>query len=113
MKNIVVYSGLVLLVLNSIAGLTLSSYNQFNWIAIDIIICLNVLLLFLLMNSQQKDGFKIGFGFLLPFLGLAQILAGFFLENAIKDNAPLLLILTLFSFQLICLLFGKFFTRYS
>ena len=55
----------------------------------------------------------ISYQILILLLGFALILVGFFLKNTVEDNAVLLLILTLFSFQLICLLFGKFFTRYS
>lgn len=55
----------------------------------------------------------ISYQILILLLGFALILVGFFLKNTVEDNAALLLILTLFSFQLICLLSSIFYSRYN
>ena len=112
MKNIFTYIGLILILLNSSIGLISASYSSFNWVANDIIILLNTILLSLIANSKQKDGFKISFSFLLPSLGLVQLILGTMMANQLEDNYKLIFILCLFMVQLLFVLYGKVFSKY-
>jgi hypothetical protein len=112
MKNIFTYIGLILILLNSLIGLISSSYSTFNWVTNDVIILLNTVLLSLIANSKQKDGFKISFSFILPIIGLVQLILGTMIENKLEDNYKLIFIICLFVVQLLFVLLGKVFSKY-
>jgi hypothetical protein len=112
MKNIFAYIGLILILLNSLIGLIISSYSTFNWLTNDIILLINTILLSLIANSKQKDGFKISFSFILPIIGLIQLILGMKMVNHLEDNYKLIFIICLFIIQLLFVLFGKIFSKY-
>lgn len=112
MKSIFTYIGIILILLNSLIGIISSSYITFNWLTNDVIILLNTVLLSLVANSKQKDGFKISFSFLLPILGLGQFILGTLMENQLEDNYKLIFIICLFIVQLLFMLLGKVFSKY-
>jgi len=100
MKKVFMFSGLLLLMLNSLLGLILSRYEPFNWIINDIIILINVAFLAYLATSQIKDAFKFGLTLLLFVAGLAEFIMGFFMESHIIDNFLFILIITAIIIQL-------------
>ncbi len=93
MKNTFLYTGALMLLLNSIVGLILSFYDVFNWVVNDIVIVFNIGALLYLSVSKIKDGFKFGMSFLILFLFLAQFVIGLFLDNSLNDNWLLILML--------------------
>jgi ABC-type lipoprotein release transport system permease subunit len=112
MRNIFTYIGLILILLNSLIGLISSSYSTFNWVTNDVILLLNTVLISLVANSKQKDGFKISFSFLLPVIGLVQLILGSMMMNQFEDNHKLIFIICLFMIQLFFVLLGKVFSKY-
>jgi hypothetical protein len=58
MKKIFIYSGALLLMLNSLLGLVLSAYEPFNWVLNDGVILVNIALFNYVAVSNIKDGFK-------------------------------------------------------
>lgn len=112
MKNIFTYIGLILILLNSSIGLISSSYSSFNWVVNDIIIALNTIILSLIANSKQKDGFKISLSFLIPVICLIQLILGMIMQGQFKDNYKLIFIICLFIIQLLFVLLGKVFSKY-
>ncbi len=113
MKHIFIYIGLLLLILNSIFGLISSTYKPLNWISNDIIIICNTLLLGFLANSKLKDGFKISMSFILPIIGLIQLIFGLFLNEHSLNSLSLISIIGLFGIQIFFLLIGKVFSKYA
>jgi len=113
MKHIFIYVGLLLLILNSIFGLISSTYKPLNWISNDIIIICNTLLLGFLANSKLKDGFKISMSFILPIIGLIQLIFGLFLNEHSLNSLSLISIIGLFGIQIFFLLIGKVFSKYA
>lgn len=113
MKNIYSYIGLLGIILNSFIGIILSSYLSFNWVANDIIILVNMILIMILSHSKFKDGFKISFSFILPFIGVVQFITGFFLDNKVEDNFLLILIVGMFIIQLFFMIIGAIVSKYA
>ena len=100
MKKVFIFSGLLLLILNSLLGLILSRYEPFNWIINDFIILINVAFLGYLATSRIKDAFKFGLTLLLFVAGLAEFLLGLFMESYLTDNFLFILICTALIIQL-------------
>ena len=94
MKKIFLYTGALLLILNSLLGLMWTAYEPFNWALNDGIILINMVLLNYLAISHIKDGFKFSITMFLFVSGLAEFFLGLFMKSYFTDN-PLLIFLCL------------------
>lgn len=113
MKNIFIYIGGILLLLNTVSGLVLKNYNTTNWISNDLIILVNSILLSLASKSKIRDAFKISFSFILSFLGFIQFILGLFISDQVENNFLLIIILILFSIQVFFLLMGRITSKFQ
>lgn len=90
MKKIFIYSGILLLILNSLLGLLLSAYEPFNWVLNDGVILVNLGLFNYLAVSRIKDGFKFFMTLFYIVSGLAEFLLGLFMKSYFTDNLLLI-----------------------
>lgn len=102
MKNSILIVGFSLVVLNTVIGLVLSGYSNFNFLFADIGILLSTGFLYYLLNSSIVDGFKIGVGFFIVLLGIARFICSVISPEKIEDNIALIIF--------ICLVFLEFST---
>ena len=101
MKNNILLIGIVLTFLNTIIGLVLSDYSNFNMLFVDISILISTVVLYYLFNSSITDGFKIGVGFVAVLSGLARYFCALFSIGQIENNIALIIFMCLISFELI------------
>jgi hypothetical membrane protein len=92
MKKIFIYSGALLLMLNSLLGLVLSAYEPFNWVLNDGVILVNIALFNYVAVSNIKDGFKFSMTLFFFVSGLAEFLLGLFMKSYFTDNLLLILL---------------------
>ena len=92
MKKIFIYSGVLLLMLNSLLGLILSAYEPFNWVLNDGVILVNIALFYYVAVSNIKDGFKFSMTMFFFVSGLAEFLLVLFMKSYFTDNLLLLLL---------------------
>jgi hypothetical membrane protein len=92
MKKIFIYSGALLLMLNSLLGLVLSAYEPFNWVLNDGVILVNIALFNYVALSNIKDGFKFSMTLFFFVSGLAEFLLGLFMKSYFTDNLLLILL---------------------
>jgi hypothetical membrane protein len=92
MKKIFIYSGVLLLMLNSLLGLVLSAYEPFNWVLNDGVILVNIALFNYVAVSNIKDGFKFSMTLFFFVSGLAEFLLGLFMKSYFTDNLLLILL---------------------
>ena len=102
-----------MLLLNSMVGLILSSYDIFNWVVNDIVIVFNTVLLFYLSISKVKDGFKFGISFLIVLFSIAQFVLGLFLDNSLNDNWLLIFTLVISVIDIGLLLIVRSLSKYA
>ncbi len=79
----------------------------------DLIIFINTFLLFVLLNSKQKDGFKISFSFLITLIAATQFIFGLIMSNTFENNFSIILITILFFMQVVLLSLGNLFSRHA
>ena len=72
-----------------------------------------MLLLYVLANSKQKDGFKISFSFLITVISAIQFVLGIVMNYTFENNFSLILIVILFFIQLVVLLLGNLFSKHA
>ena len=89
MKNAVIVTTAVLLVLNIIAGLVFSSFRPFNVVFTSLIIVITGLLLYLLRVVRMKDAFAISLSFLFIFLGIVEYIMGALSPDRFQNNSVL------------------------
>lgn len=68
MAKLILIFGSLLLLVNTLFGLLISSYLPLNWVAVDVVLLINALLLYKVSTSQMNNGFKVSLSFILPFL---------------------------------------------
>ena len=95
MKNLVLILGGLLFILNTLAGLIISSFETSNILFTDISILLTTLLLHKIVTSQMDNGYKIGIGFFLCLSGFIRYFLALFSAEGFKDNWTLLIFLFL------------------
>lgn len=86
--------------LNLLVGLMLSAYTVFNMVVVSVILFLTAGILLWIDNSNTlKDGFKVSLSFIIPSLGLLEIILGALMPSRFVDNWCLLVILLLMAFE--------------
>jgi hypothetical protein len=101
MKNSIVLTGSILTLLNTVIGLILSSYPNFNMIFADISILLSTGILYFLFQSNAADGFKIGVGFIAVLSGFGRFLCAVFSSSQLENNIGLIIFLFLITLEVI------------
>jgi hypothetical protein len=86
MSKLILIIGSLLLFINTLFGLIISSYLPLNWVAVDIVFLINILLLYKISLSQMNNGFKVSLSFIFPFLGIISTILAVLSPDKFKDN---------------------------
>jgi len=108
MKKTIIIIGIVILLLNTIIGGLSSSYQDFNVVLVDVSILLTVVLLYIVVESQIADGFRIGLSVLFSITGLARVGCALVANKEVEDNVSIIILLILLAFEVICFVITKF-----
>lgn len=103
MKNLALITGVMLLVFNTLIGLIVSTYSEFNFLMVDISIVISTTLVYVISSTRLDDGYKIGLSWLFIFTGLIRIACCIALPNYAKNNIVLFLIVGVTLFELLCI----------
>lgn len=103
MKKAIIITSAILLALNLIVGLVLSSYDWFNVAVSSGVIILTVFLCLLADRATIKDGFKVSLLVLFSIIGLIQYVLAVFMPSAFTDNLIFIAIIVLFGIEAILL----------
>ncbi|MFM7637131.1 MAG: hypothetical protein ACKO5W_04615 [Crocinitomicaceae bacterium] len=101
MKNNILFIGAILILLNTLLGLIVTSYPNFNMIFADISILLSTGILYFLFQSSAADGFKIGVGFIGVLSGIGRFLCAVFSSVQLENNLGLIIFLFLITLEVI------------
>ena len=86
MSKLTLIVGSLLLFVNTLLGLIISSYLPLNWVAVDIVVLINILLIYKISISQMNDGFKVSLSFIFAFLGIISSVLAVLSPDKWKDN---------------------------
>jgi hypothetical protein len=86
MAKLILIFGSLLLIVNTLFGLIISSYLPLNWVAVDFVLLINILLLYKISKSQMNNGFKISLSFIFPFLAIISTVLAVLSPDKFKDN---------------------------
>ena len=108
MKKAILYSGLILIILNSIIGFVLPDYKQSNVLLVDISLAISNGLIYGVVESKIVDGFRIGLSVLFILSGFIRVLVAFSSNEDVKDNFSIVILLVILAFEVICFVVSKF-----
>ena len=111
MKLIIYATSIILLVINVIACLILSSYGWFNFTITSVCIVVAAFLLILIDTVKLKDAFRFSLSFIVAFLLLITLVLGAICPNQLKDNWYLILIILILGFEIVLTLIAAFVTK--
>ena len=107
MKSTSLIIGGILLVLNLLIGMIISSYETFYVVTNSGIIVVNTALLLVLGSLNVKDGFRYSLNILFPIFALAEFLIICFSRPEVENNWGLIIVLLFLVFQIVLLLGAK------
>ena len=103
MKNLSFIIGSILLLLNVLFGMMLSSYSTFNWLLNSGIIITSVVILYMVSSMELNDGFRVSFNCLFPMFTFIELICGFLAPEQFNDNLYLIAIMLLVVLQVVML----------
>ncbi len=86
MSKLILIIGSLLLFINTLFGLIISSYLSLNWVGVNIVFLINILLLYKISTSQMNNGFKVSLSYIFPFLGIISTILAVLSPDKFKDN---------------------------
>lgn len=92
MGKIILIISLIMVLLNTLAGLIFSGYEPFNYVFSDINILITGGLIYFVANSNASDGFKIGISSFFFLTGAIRFLIAVFSNQGFENNLLLLLV---------------------
>ncbi|MEQ9288692.1 MAG: hypothetical protein RIG77_17355 [Cyclobacteriaceae bacterium] len=113
MKNLIVISGIVLLLLNGLTFLIIESYDSDSIVASEISLLVSVLLLYLVAISKLDDAFKIAltFGFILT--AIVKYILSLYFSMPFTNNYVFLVLAILTGIEVLGFVGLKYFSRHS
>lgn len=111
MKQVIIIIGCLILALNLLFGLLLSSYQSFNMLLNCGVIILNTLILLWIGEIELKDGFKVSYNVLFPLLTLIEVFIVAFAPQRWEDNGALLFIVLLLALQITLLIISHYVSK--
>ena len=107
MKNVSLVAGIVLVVLNTMIGIILRAYSDFNMVFVDLSLILSTGIIYYLLNNPIADGFKIGAGFFLLIGGILRVILAILSPNQLENNVLLILFISFLSLEIIVIFIAK------
>ena len=86
MKKIIVFTTILLIIVNALAGVMISAYPYFNAIATSVTLLLTGGLIYAVAYYPIKDSFRASFTFLFFFIGIILYLLMMFSKSQLQDN---------------------------
>ena len=106
MKNIFLFGGIITILMNSLAGIILTSFPTYNWVLADVSILFSAGLIFVLYTRFLDNAFKIAFTFLFLISGLIRYVLSLFANSEIENNWILLMIGGILFIEVFIFIFG-------
>ena len=107
MKYIEIYIGSLILLLNIVIGVIVSSFSLQNIIFTSIVIVTTTILMHILNKLNVKDGFKYSFIILFSFFSVIQYVLCLLSSSNIEDNWNIVICAIIFIFEIILILISK------
>ena len=103
MKNLILIISALLIVFNTLIGLTITNYITISFLLVDLSIALSASIIYFTVFSKIANGYIIGLTVLFFFSGIARCLCLVFAEQVWTNNFCFIVAIGIFLFELSCL----------
>ena len=107
MKIKILKIGFVLVFLNTILGIILSSYSIFNFVFVDTSLVLSTLMVYVITTSDLPVGFRLGYYMAYGLTGIIRFLCAFLSVNTFENNFTFVLFAVIVAFEFVIYLLAK------
>ncbi|MCL2328129.1 MAG: hypothetical protein FWC39_06395 [Bacteroidetes bacterium] len=108
MKKIVLITGLLLLIFNTLAGLIISAYSLPNFLATNLSIALTTALMLWIAQDKYSDAIRIGLTSLFALTGLVRMICVIVMSQTWENNYLVLVAFGILLFEVVCLAAAAF-----
>jgi len=95
MKKSIFFTGIILVIINTVSVLIFQEYETYNMLFADFSILLTTGLLYMMYQMKTADGFKIGFTLLFGLTGLVRFICAVSSSSEFKNNYAILIFIIL------------------
>lgn len=104
MRTLSIIIGLILLIVNALAGILISDYKLENILMSSCVLLINTLLLWVSGNSDMREAFKISFHILTPIFCIIEFVLAIMSPSTWENNFYFIGIIVILAFQAILLI---------
>lgn len=108
MKRLIIITTIILLVVNGLLGLILTTYHSINFYLNSGVILLTGILLVIISSTHLKDAFKISLYSLFTIVGGIEYILGFFAPEEWNNNWFIILVLAVSAIEIIIILLTNY-----
>jgi hypothetical protein len=99
MKNLILLTGIVLVLINTTAGLIFQDYETHRMLFADLSIIITAGLLYMMYQMKNADGFKIGYTLFFGITGFVRFICAISTSSEFKNNFALLIFIIIFCIE--------------
>jgi hypothetical protein len=111
MKNLILITGFLAIVLNTLFGLILSSYTTQNFLLANLSLLLSTGILYVLAAKKITHGYQIGLSMLFSLTGTLRFFSVVFAPSTWEDNIWFIVALSILVFEVACVAVVCFFGK--
>ena len=104
MKNLIVLTGIILIVFNTLIGLIISKYSPFNYILVDFSLLISTFIIYFFSNSNISIGYKIGLSVLFSITGFIKLICCIISPQSFQNNFFIATVLAFITFEIFCVI---------
>ena len=101
MRYFILFTALILLAINLVAGQIITEYDKLKIISSSSIILLNAIILNVIQHIKLKDAFRISLNILFPLLAIIEFCISLFVSATWTNNYAFIVILSMLAFQIV------------
>jgi len=111
MKNLILITGFLAIVLNTLFGLILSSYTTQNFMLANLSLALSTAILYIIAFKKITHGYQIGLSVLFSITGTLRFFSVVFAPSTWEDNIWFIAALCVLIFEVACVAVVSFFGK--
>ena len=111
MKRLIIFTTIILLVVNGLIGFIITAYPPTNVYLNSAVILLNGIILWMVSSMQLKNAFKISLSSIFAIVGGVEYVIGFFAPTKLSNNWFVILVIVIIAIEVIVVLMTNYITN--
>lgn len=113
MKRLVILTGILTILLNTLAGMIVPAYEEFKMLLNDYVILFSTIMVLFVNNKYDKLAYRISLSLFVVVLGAIQFVMGLLACNGFMSNPFLFGIVAMQVIEIVVMSIVKYFSKYA